>query len=107
MKEFLITIIAPEKEKLSPSDETRCIADYGKWATELGEIHVFARRLALTKGALLPKNESIITDGPYTEGKELIAGIILIKAKDLTEASAIAKTCPLNSYFHLFVKESQ
>ncbi|MEI8134405.1 MAG: YciI family protein [bacterium] len=36
----------------------------------------------------------IITDGPYTEGKELIGGFSIIKANDLAHAAEIAKGCP-------------
>ena len=107
MKEFLLTIVAPEKGQLSAADEAKCIADYGRWAKALGQDHVFGRRLALREGEMLPKKDSIITDGPFIEAKELIAGIVLLRANDLKEASEIAKTCPLNTYFHLFVKESQ
>lgn len=106
MKEFLISIIAPEKQALSASDEAQCMSDYGKWAMQLGELHVLGKRLSLNEGALLPKKDSIITDGPFIESKELIAGIVIIKADDLVEAQKIASSCPLNAYFHLFVKEA-
>ncbi|MFI5264834.1 MAG: YciI family protein [Candidatus Kapaibacterium sp.] len=37
----------------------------------------------------------VITDGPFSEGKEVIGGFSIIKAKDLSEAAAIAKGCPV------------
>ncbi len=37
----------------------------------------------------------VITDGPFSEGKELIGGFSIIKAKDLAEAATIAKGCPV------------
>jgi hypothetical protein len=37
----------------------------------------------------------VITDGPFAEGKEIIGGFSIIKAKDLTEAAKIAKGCPI------------
>jgi hypothetical protein len=37
----------------------------------------------------------VITDGPYAEGKEVIGGYSIIKAKDLNEAATIAKGCPV------------
>src|SRR4051812_4486366 len=36
----------------------------------------------------------IITDGPFSEGKEVVGGFSIIKAKDLKEAAEIAKSCP-------------
>ncbi|HET6402267.1 MAG TPA: YciI family protein [Candidatus Kapabacteria bacterium] len=37
----------------------------------------------------------VITDGPFSEGKEVIGGYSIIKARDLTEAAVIAKGCPV------------
>ncbi|SRR5579883_529234 len=36
-----------------------------------------------------------ITDGPFAEGKEVIGGYSIIKAKDLAEAATLAKGCPV------------
>ena len=35
-----------------------------------------------------------ITDGPFAEAKDVIGGYSLIEAKDLAEASELAKGCP-------------
>jgi hypothetical protein len=37
----------------------------------------------------------VITDGPYSEGKEVIGGYSIVKAKDISEAAQIAKDCPV------------
>ncbi len=36
----------------------------------------------------------VITDGPFAEGKEVVGGFSIIKAKDIDEAAKIAKSCP-------------
>jgi len=36
-----------------------------------------------------------VTDGPFTEAKEQLAGFILVEARDLNEAIAIASGIPL------------
>jgi len=41
------------------------------------------------------KGEASVTDGPYVETKEHVAGFILIEAKDMAEAIEIAKGIPL------------
>lgn len=106
MNEYLILIAAHDKRGLSIEEEQHCIAEYGKWATELGEKHVTGRRLALNEGKLLPSKKEVITDGPFVEAKELIAGIILIQAESLDQACEFADTCPLRAYFQLYVKET-
>ncbi len=39
-------------------------------------------------------NETLITDGPFAETKEQLAGIYILNCKDLDEAIEIAKTIP-------------
>lgn len=41
------------------------------------------------------KPSNIVTNGPYAEIKEMITGIIVIKAIDINEATVIAKGCPI------------
>jgi hypothetical protein len=36
-----------------------------------------------------------VTDGPFTEAKDIILGFIVIEARDLEHALEIAKGCPL------------
>jgi hypothetical protein len=38
---------------------------------------------------------NVITDGPYTEIKELIGGYTIVKAASIEEATALAKGCPI------------
>lgn len=47
-----------------------------------------------TEGRVLKFN-NVITDGPFAETKESIAGFIIIKAKDFDDAVSLAKDCPM------------
>jgi hypothetical protein len=40
---------------------------------------------------------NVITDGPYTEIKEVIGGYTLVKANSIGEATELAKGCPILS----------
>ena len=40
-----------------------------------------------------PRGERV-TDGPYAEAKEAVAGYLFLTVKDFAEAQAIAKQCP-------------
>ncbi len=45
------------------------------------------------------RNEKVsITDGPFTETKEVIAGFLLVEARDLNEAIQVASRVPLARY---------
>jgi len=41
------------------------------------------------------KSNNIVTNGPYVEMKEAVGGYSVIRAKDLKEASELAKGCPI------------
>jgi hypothetical protein len=49
----------------------------------------------LTMDAALVTRESIRTDGPFAEGKEVIGGYWIIVAESLTAASALASESPV------------
>lgn len=38
---------------------------------------------------------SVVTDGPFAEGKELVGGYLMVNSEDLNEATALAKGCPV------------
>jgi hypothetical protein len=41
------------------------------------------------------KPSNVVTNGPYAEIKEMITGVIVVKAGDIDEATEIAKGCPI------------
>jgi hypothetical protein len=38
--------------------------------------------------------KGVVSDGPYTESKDLVGGYTVLTAEDLDEASEIARGCP-------------
>jgi hypothetical protein len=36
-----------------------------------------------------------VTDGPYAEAKDVVAGFTLVKARDLEHATELSKGCPI------------
>jgi hypothetical protein len=47
-----------------------------------------------TKRVRVRRGKPAITDGPFAESKELVAGFYLIEARDMKEATAIASRIP-------------
>jgi hypothetical protein len=43
----------------------------------------------------MTKGGQLITDGPYTEGKEIVGGYALISANTLDEATQLSQGCPI------------
>jgi hypothetical protein len=46
-------------------------------------------------GKVVRGREKVISDGPYVEVKDLVAGFIVVQATDLAEAAALSTTCPI------------
>jgi hypothetical protein len=39
--------------------------------------------------------KKIVTDGPFTEAKEMVGGYVIVNANDIDHAVEIAKDCPI------------
>jgi hypothetical protein len=76
----------PDRECLACGDDMR--ASNRLVAAEALEPTAHARTLRVRNGQVK------VTDGPFAETKEMLAGFYLIDAKDEAEALAIAATIP-------------
>ena len=47
------------------------------------------------EGKVVRGKEKAITDGPFVEVKDLVAGFTVIEARDLAEAAELSKGCPI------------
>lgn len=47
------------------------------------------------EGAVISGKKKGLIDGPYTEGKEMVGGFRIIRARDLADAIEAAKDCPI------------
>jgi hypothetical protein len=46
-------------------------------------------------GKVVRGKQKIVTDGPFIETKDLVAGFIIVEAKDLAQAADLAHGCPI------------
>lgn len=86
-------------EKTSPEEMAASMEKWGAWMAELeqkGQLETGGSPLAYT-GKSLTK-EGVVTDIASTELKELVSGYSIVKAKDMHEAIAIARDCPIFNY---------
>ncbi len=94
MQEFLLILKGDGMNHLSPSELQEIMADYKSWVEKLGDSYLGGQRLENNGALLKTKSEKIITDGPFLESKEIIAGYFLIQAKDQNAANQIALSSP-------------
>lgn len=89
---------------LSPDELQGILQDYQTWVEQLGEMYLGGQRLE-EKGALLVSKESeVLTDGPFLEPKEIIAGFFLIQANNLEEAIELAQAAPHLGLYQIEVR---
>jgi len=79
---------------MSPDELQQVLVDYKSWVAELGDQYVGGQRLEDSGSLLQSKEDAVITDGPFLEPKEIIAGFMIIKASNQKEANQLAMTCP-------------
>lgn len=100
MKQFILLMHeqVDEAEEMSPEKMQATIARYSNWAQSLGEQgkYVSGEKLADDAGRVLRtvNGDMIVSDGPYSETKDVVGGYFIIRAADYAEAEEIARSCP-------------
>lgn len=96
MAEFLYVYRGGERSD-SPQQAEQVMQKWVAWMKELGEkghIKDRGQPLELT-GKVVRGKQKVVTDGPYTESKDLVGGYTLVEAKDLADAAELSKGCPI------------
>ena len=83
---------------LSSEEIERCLNQFTGWAERLTSEGKIKGGHPLVHEGKLIDNKKAVTDGPFAESKEAIAGYILIQAASLQEAVEIAKGAPCLDY---------
>ena len=95
MNEFLM-IFRSETPQNQPSPEEmqQSINQWQDWIGGIAAQGKFIGTNALTPIGSTVHADGVITDGPYTETKEIVGGYLLCKASSLEEAIELSKGCP-------------
>ncbi len=87
---------------VSPEDMQRIIEKYVAWGTKLEEAGKkrAGSKLRDGEGRVLRGDGSklTVTDGPFSETKEIVGGYWMIDAADYDEAIELARDCPHIEY---------
>jgi hypothetical protein len=80
---------------LSPKEMQDYMQRFQSWIVSLTKTGRLTSCGPLEKGGkTLVGPEGFITDGPFAETKDLVGGYSVVSAKDLDEATALARDCP-------------
>ena len=98
MKDFLLVFRNDYKQRPTPSPE-EMQAEMKQWMDWIGGIaaqnKLTDRGHPLASGGKVVRPNNVVTDGPYTEIKELIGGFTIVKTETIEEAAELAKGCPI------------
>jgi hypothetical protein len=79
----------------SPEESQSIMSDFDKWNQEMiqGGLLVASGSLQGGEGRTF-RAGGVVSDGPYSESKEVVTGFLMIQANDLDHATEIASHCP-------------
>lgn len=80
----------------SPEQMQEIGKQWWQWRSQLeAQNKIVANGNRLSQAGKVVNSKNVITDGPYAEIKEVLAGYMIISAGDFDEAAGIAKGCPI------------
>jgi hypothetical protein len=86
---------------VAPDAMMQMVKDFGAWVDKMrAEKRLVGgdRLNDVVQSVARKDGRIIVTDGPYAESKEIVGGYFSITAKDLAEASEVARGCPSLKY---------
>ncbi len=105
MKEFMLLMKGDDSQNVAPEEMQQRMQAYMSW---MGEMTAGGRlkggQPLEPAGTHLKNKDTIISDGPFLEPKEIIGGYVIILAQDLGEATEVARACPLLEHCEIYVR---
>jgi len=89
---------ADQREAMgTPEREQQSMQAWMVWMRDLeAKGHLKNRGQPLERtGKVVRGTQKLVTDGPFTEAKDLVAGFIVVDARNLDEAIELSKGCPM------------
>ena len=101
MSQFIFLFrIDPEKQRAlqaSPKEAQERMQSWLAWMRELEAKGAIANpgQPLDQAGVVVRGQKRAVTDGPFIEAKDLVAGFVVVEAGDLAHAAELAKGCPI------------
>jgi hypothetical protein len=96
---YALLIYGDENAWANATEEERrqTYAEYGKFSELLGDRGLAGEELDHTSTATTVRDQGggfVLTDGPFAETTEQLAGFVIVEARDLDEALELARALP-------------
>jgi len=79
---------------LSPGEIEEPMKRFTAWFEKLNREGKYKSSAPLAAAGKTITSQHMVTDGPFAESKEAVAGFLVVQARSLDEAVEIAKGCP-------------
>jgi hypothetical protein len=94
---FHSTPVAEEVYAMMSQEDMQ--AELGKWGAWIGGIAAQGKLVSTdpleSNGKTVKGSKKVITDGPFTEGKEIVSGYLILQAENIDEAVELSYGCPI------------
>jgi hypothetical protein len=95
MSEFVYLFRGPGPSGFSPQQMQAHLQRWREWIKDLTTRgYIKDPGQPLERAGKLVKGRKAVTDGPYAE-KDVVAGYMLIDARDIEEAAELSENCPM------------
>jgi hypothetical protein len=95
MEKFMLIFHGGMSQTSTPEQMQANMGKWMAWIDKLAQAGKYdSGEPLLPGGKLISGSASNITDGPYTEGKEVVGGYFIINAADMAEATALCADYP-------------
>lgn len=78
----------------SPDEMQKIMAEFDAWNASMISSGQLIASASLQGGGGKTLRAGIVSDGPYSEAAEAVAGLLIIQAEEYEQATAIAYGCP-------------
>ena len=101
MSQFLYLYRMPEAARQqamgTPEQAQQNMQRWMAWMKELdAQGHLKDRGQPLERtGKVVRGQQKTVTDGPFTEAKDLVGGFTIVEARDIDEAVQLSRGCPI------------
>ena len=101
MSQFLYlyrnTAAASQQAMGTPEQAQKSMQRWMAWMNDLeAKGHLKDRGQPLERdGKVVRGQQKTVTDGPYTEAKDLVGGFTIVEARDIDEAVHLSRGCPI------------
>jgi hypothetical protein len=94
MEKFMLIFHGGQMDGMSPEQMQEHMGKWFAWIEKLSQAGQYVSGEALLPGGKQINTKKSVTDGPYTEGKEVVGGYFIVNASDYNEAVKLCNDYP-------------